>query len=257
MSELLAVYTVWLREMIRYFRAKERIISSLAMPIFWLFIFGTGIRTPVFEGNIDYTSFIAPGVIVMTIMFTSMFSGISVIWDRELGFMKEMLVAPVSRISIVTGKSLGGATTALIQGILILSLVLGIKSVSGEFFSGVRVDIFIILIILPLMILIALGIVGIGVAIASVIENIESFGMIVNFVIMPMFFLSGALFPINNLPEWLRIITYLDPVTYGVELLRFVMTGFSSINVVLSFSVVFLFSCSMLLIGAYLFNKRT
>jgi len=257
MHELEAVYTIWLREMIRYFREKQRIISSLAMPIFWLFIFGSSFRTPIVGTDIDYTSFIAPGVIVMTIMFTSMFSGISVIWDRELGFMKEMLVAPVSRISIVTGKSLGGATTALIQGILILSLVVGIKSISNEYFSGVNVNLFVILIMMPLMILIALGLVGIGVAIASLLESLESFGMIMNFVIMPMFFLSGALFPINNLPEWLRVITYMDPVTYGVELIRFTMTGFSSINVFLSFSVVLIFTCSMLIIGAYLFSKRS
>jgi len=256
MSELEAVYTVWLREMIRYFRDKSRIISSLAMPIFWLLIFGSGIRTPI-DGNIDYTSFIAPGVIVMAIMFTSTFSGISVIWDRELGFMKEMLVAPVSRISIVTGKSLGGATSALIQGLLIVSLVFSIKNLSGEYFSGVRIDVFTVSMMLPLMLLIGLGLVGIGVAIASLLGNVESFGVIVNFIIMPMFFLSGALFPINNLPEWLRILTYVDPVTYAVELLRYVMTGFSSINFVLSFSVVFAFTCSMLMIGAYLFNRRS
>jgi len=226
------------------------------MPLFWLFIFGSGIRTPI-NGDINYTSFIAPGVIVMAIMFTSTFSGISVIWDRELGFMKEMLVAPVSRISIVIGKSLGGATTALIQGLLILLLIFGIKSVSNEYFSGVRIDALTFLVILPLMMLIALGLVGIGIAIASLLENVESFGVIVNFIIMPMFFLSGALFPINNLPEWLRIVPFIDPVTYAVELLRFVMTGFSTINVMLSFSVVFVFTCSMLLIATYLFNRRS
>jgi ABC-2 type transport system permease protein len=257
MHELEAVYTVWLREMIRYFRAKERILSSLAMPIFWLLVFGSSIRAPVFGGEIDYTSFIAPGVIVMTIMFTSMHSGISVIWDRELGFMKEMLVAPVSRISIVIGKSLGGATTALIQGTIILLLIFGIQNLSGEYFSGVRIDISSFLIGLPLMVLIGLGLVGIGVAIASLLDTLEGFGMIMNFVIMPMFFLSGALFPINNLPEWFRVITYIDPVTYGVESLRFVMTGFSSINVILSFTVVLAFTCSMLLVATHLFNKRS
>ena len=249
MSELEAVYTVWLREMIRYFRAKERIIGSLAMPIFWLLIFGSSMRTSVSLGiNLDYTSFIAPGVIAMTIMFTSMFSGISVIWDRELGFMKEMLVAPVSRISIVTGKSLGGATTALIQGILVLSL---------SFILGVRINMISLLIIIPIIILIALGLVGIGVAIASLLESMEGFQLIMNFIIMPMFFLSGALFPINNLPDWLKVISYIDPVTYDVELLRYVMTGFSNINVMLSFIIVLGFTCSTLLIGAYLFNKRS
>ncbi len=257
MHELKAVYTVWLREMIRYFRAKERIISSLAMPLFWLLVFGSGIRAPVFGGEIDYTSFIAPGVIVMSIMFTSMHSGISVIWDRELGFMKEMLVAPISRISIVIGKSLGSATTALMQGCIILFLIFGTQNLSSEYFSGVGVNLFTFMVTLPLMLLIALGIVGIGIGIASVLDTLEGFGMIMNFVIMPMFFLSGALFPINNLPNWLRVLSYADPVTYGVELLRSILIGFSSINIILSFSVVLIFSFFTLLVGGYLFNRKS
>lgn len=257
MRELEAVYTVWLREMIRYCRAKERILASLAMPIFWLFIFGSGIRAPVFGGQVDYTSFIAPGVIVMALMFTSMHSGISVIWDRELGFMKEMLVAPVSRISIVIGKSLGGATAALIQGTIIFLLIFGIQNLYSEYFSGVRINISTFLIALPLMVLISLGIVGIGISIASLLDTLEGFGLIMNFIVMPMFFLSGALFPINNLPEWIRIVTYIDPITYAVESLRFVMIGFSSINFVLSFSVIFVFTFSMILIATYLFNRRS
>jgi ABC-2 type transport system permease protein len=246
--EIEAVYTVWLREMIRYVRAKERIISSIAQPIFWLLIFGSSMRTSIPVEGLNYQTFIAPGIVVMAIMFTSMFSGISVIWDRELGFMKEMLVAPVSRLSIVAGKCFGGATTAVIQGILVLLI---------SFALGVRVDIATFLILIPIMFLIALGIVGIGVAIASILESMEGFGMIMNFIIMPMFFLSGALFPINNLPDWLKIVTYIDPVTYDVELTRYMMTGFSSINVILSFIAVLGFTFSTLLIGAYLFNKRS
>jgi ABC-2 type transport system permease protein len=246
--EIEAVYTVWLREMIRYVRAKERIISSIAQPIFWLLIFGSSMRTSIPVEGLNYQTFIAPGIVVMAIMFTSMFSGISVIWDRELGFMKEMLVAPVSRLSIVAGKCFGGATTAVIQGILVLLI---------SFALGVRVDIATFLILIPIMFLIALGIVGIGVAIASILESMEGFGMIMNFIIMPMFFLSGALFPINNLPDWLKIVTYIDPVTYDVELTRYMMTGFSSINVILSFIAVLGFTFSTLLIGTYLFNKRS
>jgi len=246
--ELEAAYTVWLREMIRYVRAKERIISSIAQPIFWLLIFGSSMRTFIPVAGLNYQTFIAPGIVVMAIMFTSMFSGISVIWDRELGFMKEMLVAPVSRLSIVAGKCFGGATTAVIQGILVLLISLAL---------GARVDLVTFLILIPIMMLIALGIVGIGVAIASVLESMEGFGVIMNFVIMPMFFLSGALFPINNLPNWLRIITYVDPVTYDVELTRYMMTGFSSINVIFSFVAMLGFTALTLLIGAYLFNKRS
>jgi ABC-2 type transport system permease protein len=171
-----------------------------------------------------------------------------VIWDREVGFMKEMLVAPVSRLSIVAGKCFGGATTAVIQGIIVLLISVAL---------GARIDLVTFLILLPIMMLIALGIVGIGVAIASVLSSMEGFGVIMNFVIMPMFFLSGALFPINNLPDWLKIITYIDPVTYDVELTRYMMTGFSSINVGLSFIATLGFSCATLFIGTYLFNKRS
>ncbi len=255
MHELEAVYTVWLREMLRYIRAKERIIGSLAMPIFWLLIFGSSIRASV-GMDIDYTSFIAPGIITMALMFNSIHSGITVIWDRELGFMKEMLVAPISRLSIVAGKALGGATTSLIQATFLLLLVFAMKSLFSEYFIAVRMNVLVFLAMIPMMILIALGLVGIGIAIASILDTLEGFGLIMNFVIMPMFFLSGALFPINNLPNWIKIVTYLDPVTYGVELLRSILIGFSSINVILSFSVVLVFSCSMLLIGGYLFNRR-
>ncbi len=256
MRELEAIYTVWLREMLRYIRARERMIGSLAMPIFWLLIFGSSIRASV-SMDIDYTSFITPGIITMALMFNSIFSGITVIWDRELGFMKEMLVAPISRLSIVAGKALGGATTALIQATFLLLLVFFIKSISSEYFIAVRMDVLVFLMMIPMMVLIALGLVGIGIALASSLDTLESFGLIMQFVIMPMFFLSGALFPINDLPSLIRIITYLDPVTYGVELLRSILIGFSSMNIVLSFGVVSIFSFSMLLVGAYLFNKRS
>ena len=256
MHELEAVYTVWLREMIRYVRAKERIIGSLAMPIFWLLIFGSSIRASV-GMNIDYTSFIAPGILVMALMFNSIHSGITVIWDRELGFMKEMLVAPISRLSIVAGKALGGATAALIQAIFLLLLIFALKSLSSEYFMAVRMNFVVFLLMVPMMVLISLGLVGIGITIASSLDTLEGFGLIMNFIIMPMFFLSGALFPINNLPSWVRVITYLDPVTYGVELLRSILIGFSSMSIIMSFSAVLIFTCSILLIGAYLFNKRS
>jgi len=256
MHELEAVYTVWLREMIRYTRDRGRMISSLAMPIFWLLIFGSSIRASV-EMNIDYTSFIAPGIIVMSLMFNSIFSGITVIWDRELGFMKEMLVAPISRLSIVAGKALGGATTALVQGIFLIFLIFVVKNFSSGYFIALRMNLTVFFLIIPMMVLIALGLVGLGITIASRLDSLENFGLIMNFLIMPMFFLSGALFPINNLPSWIRYVTYLDPVTYGVELLRSILIGFSSINIILSFSAVLIFTCSMLLIGAYLFNKRS
>jgi ABC-2 type transport system permease protein len=247
MSELEGVYTVWLREMIRYFRQKERIISSLAMPVFWLLIFGGSMRASVDIGDVDYNSFIAPGVVAMSILFTSIMSGISVIWDKELGFMKEMLVSPVSRISIVLGKALGTATTALIQGSMILLI---------SVLTGLEISLLTFITLIPIMILISLGLVGIGISIASLMNNIEGFQLIMNFIVMPMFFLSGALFPINNLPAVLRFVTYIDPLTYGVETLRYTIIGVSHIPFPISLSVVIGFSCLTLIVSAWLFGRR-
>jgi len=247
--EIQAIYTVWLREVKRYLRAKERIAGSLAMPLFWFLIFGTGLGSSIrFIGlNIDYSAFLAPGIIAMTLLFTSIFSGVSVIWDREFGFLKEMLVAPVSRTSIVLGKSLGGATTALIQGTLIMLL---------SMFLGVRFDLISMIILIPLMIIISLGVVNLGIIIASLMQTVEGFQLIMNFLVMPMFFLSGAIFPISDLPSWLKVFVYIDPMTYGVEALRYVAIGFSTIPIYISLTVILLFSSVTTLIGSYAFSKR-
>lgn len=247
MIEFEATYAVCSRELIRYFRAKERIISTLFMPILWLLIFGSGMRSSVSLSGLDYFSFIAPGIIAMSLMQNSIHSGMSIIWDKELGFMKEMLVAPVSRISIIFGKAMGTAITSLFQGlmVLIISVILGLDVSMG-----------IIFLTIPLMLLISIGLVGIGISLGSILDNIESFGMIMSFLIMPMFFLSGALFPIDQLPPGIRFVTYLDPLTYGVELLRYVITGFSIIPFVVSFGVMFGFSVLMMIIAGRLFSRR-
>jgi ABC-2 type transport system permease protein len=247
--EIEAIYIVWLREIKRYIRAKERIVSSLAMPLFWFLIFGSSMRFAVqFPGaNINYSQFLAPGIIAMTLLFTSIFSGVSVIWDREFGFLKEMLVAPVSRLSIVIGRSLGGATTAVMQGIIImlLSMLLGVNITPAS-----------ILILIPLMVVISLGFVSLGITIASIMESVEGFQLIMNFIVMPMFFLSGALFPINNLPDIFKIFVYIDPMTYGVEVLRYITIGFSSIPFHLSLLFVLMFSAITSLTGSYTFSKK-
>jgi len=233
--------------MIRYFRQKERIISSLVMPIFWLLIFGGSMRSSIDIGNVDYRSFITPGVIAMSLMFTSVMSGISIIWDKELGFMKEMLVSPVSRLSIVIGKALGTSTTAIIQGLMVMLISIAI---------GLKISLVTFLLIVPIMLLISLGLVGIGISIGSLMNNIEGFQLIMNFLVMPMFFLSGALFPINNLPIFLRIITYIDPLTYGVELLRYMIIGTSSIPIVVNFLIVSGFSSLTIISSVWLFSRR-
>ncbi|OGI15063.1 hypothetical protein A3K63_05200 [Candidatus Micrarchaeota archaeon RBG_16_49_10] len=247
MIEIGGVYTVWLREMIRYFRQKERIVATLTMPVFWLLIFGGSLRASVDVGGIDYRSFISPGVVAMSLMFTSVFSGVSIIWDRELGFMKEMLVSPVSRLSIVVGKALGTATTSLIQGIMVMLIAI---------LLGLKVGLATFLLTVPLMLLISIGLVGIGISIGSLMNNVEGFQLIMNFIVMPMFFLSGALFPISNLPPTLKLITYLDPLTYAVELLRHVLIGISSIPFAISLFVVIGFSVLMMVLSAWLFSRR-
>ena len=252
------IYTIWLREMIRYIRAKSRIITSLAMPILWLALLGTALgsmmeRSPYLPSGMNYVQYIAPGIIGMAILFTSIFSGISIIFDREFGFLKEILVAPVSRVSIVMGKALGGTTTAMIQGMImfVLAILLGVTFTSelgtiGGFF-----------ICIVFMFLIGLSFVSLGIAIASKIESMEGFQAIMSFLIMPMFFLSGALYPIGVLPEWLRFLTYFDPLTYGVDGLRYAIQGsaVAEFPILLDLVVLVLFSLCMVLLGAYLFKK--
>jgi ABC-2 type transport system permease protein len=201
----------------------------------------------------NYVQYIAPGIIGMAILFTSIFSGISIIFDREFGFLKEILVAPVSRVSIVLGKAFGGTTTAMIQGMImfIFALFLGVGfsselGVVGGFLVAVG-----------FMFLIGLSFVSIGIAIASKIQSMEGFQAIMSFLIMPMFFLSGALYPIDVLPNWLKVLTYIDPLTYGVDGLRYAIQGseVAQFPVLLDFGVLLSFCVGMVLLGAYLFKK--
>lgn len=217
MTELRGIYTLWLREVKRYLRDRARIISSFFQPLLWLVIFGSGIRFSGMIGNLTYQQYIFPGIIGQTLLFTSMFMGISVIWDREFGFLKEILVAPISRFSVFLGKMLGDSTDAVIQGIIVfvLGLLLGIHLDIWTFFEA-----------LPIMILITFGLVGIGLTVASFIDSLESFGVIQSFINLPLFFLSGALFPIRgDVPNWLQIVSSFNPLTYGVDALRTVVLG--------------------------------
>jgi ABC-2 type transport system permease protein len=228
------------------------------MPIIWLALLGTALgsmmkSSPLLPEGMNYVQFIAPGIIGMAILFTSIFSGISIIFDREFGFLKEILVAPVSRVSIVLGKALGGTTTAMIQGTImfILALFFGV-SFSSEL--GVVGG---ILVTIVFMFLIGLSFVSIGIAIASKIQSMEGFQAIMSFLIMPMFFLSGALYPLDVLPDWIRVLTYIDPLTYGVDGLRYAIQGseVAQFPLWLDLGVLVLFSGGMVLLGAYLFKK--
>lgn len=249
MSGMSAIYTIWYRNVLKYFRMKSRIIGSLGMPFFFMVIIGFGLNSAISVPGmqVSYVEFIAPGIISMSILFSSMFSGVQLVIDKQIGFLKETLVAPVSRLHLMIGQALGGATTAVMQGLLvfIISIAIGVNFPS---FSG-------ILISLVFMFLIGLSFTSLGIAFASRMEDTHGFQLIVNFVLFPVFFLSGALFPLDRIPDWLSFLTYIDPLTYGVEGMRYGMLGASQLNPWLCFAALSGFLVVMLLLGSFLFNK--
>ena len=247
MTELQAVYIMWMRQLKRFVRARSRVIAHIIQPFLFLSIFGLGFASVRFPGmKASYMDFIAPGIIAMAIIFSSMFAGVSVLWDRQFGFLKEVLVAPVSRLSIVIGRTLGGSTTALIQGfiILVISLLLGVKI----YLIGLLPAIL-------LMFLISFTYVSFGLAIASKIEDFHGFQLIMNLIIMPLFLLSTAFFPLNDVPKTLRFVMYLDPLTYAVDGLRGSLIGVSVFPIHIDFLIVSIICISMILIGSWFFNK--
>jgi ABC-2 type transport system permease protein len=214
-----AMGIVWYREILRYLRDWVRIITSLVQPLLFLFIFGSGLASsfnPTGAGShgvagVSFQTFIFPGVLSMAVLFTAIFSAISIVWDREFGFLREMLVAPISRTSIVLGKTLGGSTIAMFQGTLMLVFAPLI---------GVSLDAGLVITLMLEMLLLAFAMTSLGIVIASRMQSMESFSVVVQFVLMPMFFLSGALFPLRNVPDWLAFLSKFDPVSYGVDPLR-------------------------------------
>lgn len=243
------VYTMWLREMIRFERSKTRIIGALATPLFFLVILGTGFSS-VFQfrgGGTVNIGFFAPGFIGMTILFSSLLGGVSIIWDREFGFLKEILIAPVSRFFVALGKAIGGVTTAMIQGILIM-VIAGFIGVKYESLAGVLAAVVV-------MFLSGIGFIGLGIALASKIDSHEGFQMVMSFLTMPLVLLSGAFFPISRLPDWLSVLVYLNPLTYGVEALRWYLLGSSTIRIEQSITVLVLFAFAMITLGGRLFGK--
>jgi len=245
--ELEGIYALWKRELIRFYRSKSRIVGSLGMPFFFLVILGTSLNNAfVVPGEGNYLEFIAPGIIGMVLMFSSMFAGIIVLMDRQFGFLKETLVAPISRGSVVLGKALGGATTAMVQGIIIMVIA---------FLLGVQFQIVNVVLLLFFMLLISVMFVSLGIAIASKMEDMHGFQLIMNFLIMPLFFLSGALFPLSTAPEILRTATLFDPLTYGVQGLRFILLGQSDIPFATCFAVITGFTILFMSIAVYLFNR--
>ena len=242
------LYTLWLRQLKRYFRSKSRMIGSLGQPLLFLVGLGFGFG-PIYQkaGGGDYLAFLAPGVISMGILFTAIFSGIEVIWDRQFGFLKETLVAPVSRFSIMLGRTLGGATVATIQGIIVflMTLVVGFRPVS----------LLMLPVALVIMFIIALLFTALGTGLASMLEDMQGFQLIMNFLVMPTFFLSGALFPLDNLPGPISFIAKIDPLAYGVDALRSTLIGPSHFGLGTDFLVLSLFTLFFLALGSKLFSR--
>lgn len=248
--ELQAIYIMWLRQMKRFVRFKSRILTTIIQPLFFLFILGAGFRNIAIPGmeSTNYAHFFAPGVIAMTIMFSSMFTGISVLWDKQFGFLQEVLVAPISRFSIIIGRTLGGATTALIQGFIILAIIIAI----GVPISGI----FGLLLTIVFMIIIAFTSVGFGLILSSKMRDMQSFPLIMNLVVMPLLLVSSAFFPLKNLPYNVGYIARINPIFYMVDGLRGSLLGIDNINPpFIDFIVVLTMCIVMMGLGSYFFSK--
>jgi ABC-2 type transport system permease protein len=243
-----AIYILWLRELKRYVRSRPQVIASLAQPMLYLLVLGFGLG-PVFQkaGQGSYLQFMAPGVIAMTILFSSIFSGIALLWDRQFGFLKETLVAPVPRLHIMIGRTLGGATVATIQGCLIaiICVIAGFRPVS---LAAVPVAV-------VFMILIAMVFGALGTGIGSTLQDMQGFQLIMNFMVLPIFFLSGALFPLANLPTPLAVVTRLDPLAYGVDGLRAILLGASYFGAPLDLAVLLVVAGVFVVAGARQFSR--
>lgn len=218
MRALRAIYTIWLRESTTFIRERSRIVGMIGQPLLYLLVLGKGITASMHldaaPAGLDYLRFMYPGIIGMSVLFTSIFSAISIIWDREFGFLKEVLVAPVPRWAVAVGKILGGATAAVIQAAILIALAPVV---------GVALSVGIIVKLLAISFLISFAVTSLGVTIAARMESMQGFQMIMNFLVMPIYFLSGAMFPIAGAPGWMKTLMVVDPLSYGVDALRGVM----------------------------------
>ena len=220
-ATLRAIIIIWRRDLIRYWRDRMRVLGSLAQPILFLFVFGSGLSSALrgstgglggAGSSLQYVQFIFPGIIGMSVLFTSIFGAMSIVWDREFGFLKEVLVAPIHRSAVAIGKTLGGASQAMIQGLVILVLAPLV---------GVKLTVVGVAELVPAIFLFAFALSALGVAVAARMRTMQGFQVVMNFLMMPMFFLAGALFPLTgNLPAWLLVLTRLDPASYGIDALR-------------------------------------
>ena len=218
MNNLRGIYTIWYRDILRFWHEKMRLISAITFPLLFLFVFGSGLsaRMGFLGAGVDFTQFIFPGIIGMSVLMSSFMAGVSVVWDREFGFLKEVLVAPISRVSVAVGKTLGATTIALLQGSIILLFAPLI---------GVSLSIWTVLALLPLMFLLAASMSSLGILLATRIRSMEAFQAVMQMLMFPMVFLSGVFFPVQGLPAWMNVLVKLNPATYGIAPIRQVILG--------------------------------
>ena len=243
-----AVYILWLRQLKRYSRSRARIVGSLGQPLLFLLALGFGFG-PIFAraGGGNYIQFVAPGIVAMGVLFTAVFSGVQIIWDRQFGFLKETLVAPVTRLQIILGLTLGGATVASIQGLIVfvICLIIGFRFHQFAYFP----------IALVFMFLIALLFTSIGTAIGSVLTDMQGFQLIINFTVMPLFFFSNALFPVTDLPKVLQLFVRVNPLSYGVDGIRGAASGSFAFGLGADFAVLGALALALVGLGSYLFSR--
>ncbi len=242
------IYILWLRQLKKYIRSTPRIIGSLGQPLLFLLVFGFGFGS-IFEkaGGGNYIQFLVPGIVAMAVVFTAIFGGIELIWDRQFGFLKETMVAPVSRFSIMMGRTIGGATVSVIQGVAILLI---------SFLVGFKMhNLLMIFPALVFMFLTAFFFTALGTSIASKLTDMQAFPIIMNFLVMPLFFLSGSIFPLDTAPKALQILGKLDPLSYGIDGLRYAFIGKSTLNPWLDLLILIGFSVVVVFIGKHLFEK--
>lgn len=253
MSELKGIYALWYRETKVFMRERSRVISSIINPLLWLLIIGGGLGSAVSFSGVNFQTFIFPGILIQTALFSSVFFGVYIVWDKKIDFMKEVLVAPMRRTSVFVGKILGGSTDTLLQ-VLIL-FIIGFVLMVGGLMPDLHLTPLSVLVSLAFLLMATIGLVSIGLIIGSQMESPEGFQLIMSFLVFPLFFLSGALFPISNLPAWLAPFIFVNPMTYAVDGIRGVLISGQQFSVWFDFTLVCCFALVMILFGTYAFKK--
>jgi ABC-2 type transport system permease protein len=240
------IYAIWYREFKVFLREKSRIISSVFLPLFWYLIFGGGMGSIASVSGVNYHHFIFPGFLAMTVIFTSLFNGAYIVWDKKVDFLKEVLIAPLSRTTIFVGKVCGGVTDALLQAYILLFI--GI-------FIGIPYTLVSVVLSVIMLFALTIGLVSMGLIFGSFMESPEGYGLISSFIIYPLFLLSGALYPLDKLPGWMKLLTHIDPATYAVDGLRGALLGISSLPFISNLVIILGIDALLIAVGTWAFNR--